>query len=386
MPDIGLILDLLERHEALELSGSHSDNDMLWPEISQGETILEVDYGRLFPRARPSDRGAQDWDLYGDEWQIGQGDAAGVIEGGADGPSAARPPEWDVWAWYQPIHFGGEWGIFIREAGLIECARRIAASLSGRHGPTHDSNLAKALVRSAFATLFLHEQYHHKTESLALRLHVVERRPVYPAYHRRVYRPAAGTKDQIEEGLANADSWRRITGPTYQRWTGRTVSAIARAYLEQSFYIAPPGYANAGRLLSGDAFDREQEMLFASVQEGVLPPARAPTSEFGIATHLNHTLFTVTQRIWTIVPAAARSILPTHPSIAPLATNRLERFIRRQGWSAVSGGGKGSNRKFRDAKGRMIILPDAKDVSMPVLRTAADTLGVSMHQLETIAR
>jgi predicted RNA binding protein YcfA (HicA-like mRNA interferase family) len=240
--------------------------------------------------------------------------------------------------------------------------------------------LAKALVRSAFAVLFLHEQYHHKTESLALRMHVVERRPIYQAYHRLVYRATAGSRDQIEEGLANADSWQRITAQPYAQWMGSTVTRSVRAYLEHSFRVAPPGYANAASLLSKADFEAEQQVLFAQVQEG-LAPTRGTMSEFGIATHLNHSLFSLSQRIWTIGPAGGRSILPSHPLIAPLATSDLERLLRRKGFSEVPGGGKGSHRKFRNQGGQMIILPHAKDVSLPVLRTTAEALGMTVHGL-----
>jgi predicted RNA binding protein YcfA (HicA-like mRNA interferase family) len=389
MPDVDQILGMLDRDQALELGPANLYEGAAgaWPVIGGDETMLDVDYGRLFPGRRPGDRGQADFELYGDHWDLTDEDAASIADEIGLDPSESRFPEWDVWAWYQPIHFfGPDWGIYIRETGLIECAQRIARSLpAGLRGAYRVSLLAKSLVRAAFSALFLHEQYHHKTESLALRLHVVERRPIYPAYHRLAYTATAGTRDQIEEGLANADSWERIDEDAYVRWTGLTVTRTAREYLARSFQTAPPGYANAARLLTKPDFDAEQQLLFTRVQEGLAPTRRA-TSDFGVATHLNQSLFRVSQRIWTIIPAGGRSILPTRPSIAPLKTARLERVIRHDGWEEVPGSGKGSHRKFRDSNGRMIILPKSKDVSMTVLKTTATALGVSVRRLSSLAR
>jgi predicted RNA binding protein YcfA (HicA-like mRNA interferase family) len=233
--------------------------------------------------------------------------------------------------------------------------------------------------------LFLHEQYHHKTESAALRMHVIERRPIYPPYDRRVYRATAGTRDQIEEGLANADSWFRLTEPAYAKWTGPTLTAAAKEYLKRSFPAAPPAYANARYLLRGSDFESEQQRLMAQVQEGLLPSRPFP-SEFGIASHLNQSLFRLTQRIWTPVRRGSRSILPVHSATFPLSTARLTRLITRNGFSEVTGGGKGSHRKYRNEGGHMIVLPDSKDVSRPVLKSTADTLGVTVAELESWVR
>ena len=263
---------------------------------------------------------------------------------------------------------------------------RIARALPPGLATTYSRGvLAKAIVRAAFSALYLHEQYHHKTESAALRMHVVERRADLPRLPPKVYRATAGTKDQIEEGLANADSWYGLTENAYTKWTGKTVTRATRDYLRRSFRKAPPGYANAAALLDKPDFEAEQQLLFTQVQEGFAPTRTTP-SEFGIATHLNHSLFSISQRIWTIVPSGARSILPSHPAIAPLTTSRLERLIKRNGWSEVAGAGKGSHRKFRNSDGRMIILPDTKDASMPVLKTTADALGVKVRELEELAR
>jgi predicted RNA binding protein YcfA (HicA-like mRNA interferase family) len=155
-------------------------------------------------------------------------------------------------------------------------------------------------------------------------------------------------------------------------------------YLQRSFTAAPGAYANASHLLDPASFEAEQFELFVRVQEGSSRTRVSPV-DFAVATHMNRGLFTVTQRVWTIVPTSGRSVLPTRAPVAPLKTGELERFITRQGWSEVRGGGKGSHRKFRDGGGRMIIIPDRKDVSFPVLRSTADTLGLSIRDLVAAA-
>src|SRR6059058_334956 len=99
MPDLTQILGMLERDGALELE----EHDDTWPSIDDGETVFEVDHGALFPRSRPQRDGA-DFDLYGDEWEIPWEDADGIVGEGPAARSSAAPPEWDIWAWYQPIH------------------------------------------------------------------------------------------------------------------------------------------------------------------------------------------------------------------------------------------------------------------------------------------
>jgi predicted RNA binding protein YcfA (HicA-like mRNA interferase family) len=381
MPDLAQILELLDRDGALDL-GESNDTQLPrdWPRVTRNEEVQEVDYGRLFPRRRGV-RDGEDYEIYGDEWEPPADDLRRIFERESEseddnGKPIVGPPLWDVWAWYQPIHFfGPDFGIFIREEALYECARRIRRHLPGVQAGWFSPMLGKALLRASFATLYLHEQYHHKTESFALRLHVVQQKSVFPAYWWGVYKPAGGSDDQIEEGLANADSRDRLRESLYRSWTGRSVLEAMLSYLDASFAAAPPGYRNAVRLRSDVAFHNEQNLLFAQAQEGRLKPRRRILGDFGTATHMNRGLFPITSRIYTVVRRGTMSALPIHPSIAPLKTRVLEAYLRRRGWTQVKGGGKGSHTKFRDHQGRMIVLPRAAEVSPGVLRATAETLG-----------
>jgi predicted RNA binding protein YcfA (HicA-like mRNA interferase family) len=72
--------------------------------------------------------------------------------------------------------------------------------------------------------------------------------------------------------------------------------------------------------------------------------------------------------------------------VFPLATAKLERYIKRQGWwKEVSGAGNGSHAKYRH-DGQMIILPLTSDVSLTVLSSTARTLGFKLHEFIELAR
>jgi hypothetical protein len=71
------------------------------------------------------------------------------------------------------------------------------ANLAGAHPAPPSYTLAKALVRAAFASLFLHEAYHHKTESHAIRLHVVQQLSCFGPYFWKVYNPTRLTRPEV---------------------------------------------------------------------------------------------------------------------------------------------------------------------------------------------
>src|SRR5688572_16639709 len=104
LPEIGRIIEVLERDGALELERPTRDEGP-WPVLEPDETIEEVDYDGLFPTRAPNSNGDWDYELWGDPWEP-DGASAEEIAAGV-GKGVADPPLWDVWAWYQPIHFFG---------------------------------------------------------------------------------------------------------------------------------------------------------------------------------------------------------------------------------------------------------------------------------------
>jgi hypothetical protein len=163
MNRIDEIISVLDADNSLELGQSpwHKEIDHERYEIKQ------VDWGRLFPNSKPQDRSPDnDWEIYGDDWEIDSETPYEIFEEGSD-QDASRPEEWDVCAWYQPIHFHGyDWGIFIKE----ECLKRLAKKIyieTGIVGASLNSSqrsiFTKGLLRTAFSVFYHHELYHHKT-------------------------------------------------------------------------------------------------------------------------------------------------------------------------------------------------------------------------------
>ena len=377
MPDIGEILGMLDRDGALHLDDRREYGP--WPEPGPGEIALPVDFEGLAPERETAVDYRRGIRLTRDVVQrVLEGD------GGLRGRDNAVPPL-DVLGWYQPIHFfAGNWGTFIRESAIVALAHDLAPRFQQYADRRSMEAHVAILLRAAFAYIYLHEQYHHKIESLAIRLHVAERRPVYPGFKLNVSKVVAGSDNDIQEALANADAWHRLGQAPYSSWFAPDERQVIREWLEDVFVHSPPGYCQAVAFLRAAPFDGGEQFLSAQLQEARVTPQRPYTEEFGIATHLTQALFSLKQNVWTLVPAGEQPILPTISGVFPLATTRLERYIKRQGWKEVAGAGKGSHTKYRH-EGQMIILPHAKDVSLTVLSSTARTLGYKIHELVELA-
>jgi hypothetical protein len=212
------IVDWLDEQKTIRIGESP------WRTLSEDEDVILTDWKRLFPSERPTGRGNLDWEVSEDDWESTDQVAPDAETEGfsnkvresieAEPPSkndAERTEElgWDTCAWYQPMHFfGNDWGIFIHRDCIREIAIWIARFLP--KGTLVSPPLIKALTRAGFAVLFLHEQFHHKIESLGIRLHVVENSSRYLPYERKVYVPTCGTDDNLEEAIANADAFLRL--------------------------------------------------------------------------------------------------------------------------------------------------------------------------------
>ncbi len=172
MPDIAEIIGMLDRDGALNLAEDAQECGP-WPESAEDEVAYQVDFDALSPNDATSadmpsgvavDRAAVNDILSGG--------------GGLRGRDDAVPPP-DVLGWHQPIHFfANNRGILIRERALVELARDLAPRFKQFIGRRSEMEHVALLLGAAFAYVFLHEQYHHKIESLAIRLHVVMQRLV----------------------------------------------------------------------------------------------------------------------------------------------------------------------------------------------------------------
>ena len=372
MPSISQIVDLLDQYDALEIGAGP------WPEVDPDDYVRPVDWGQLFPARRQE--GA-------DPWQPDLPGFPGVLQEDANRP----PPSddelggeisdagWDTCAWYQPIHFHGfGWGIFIQSDCLVRQARWIYRFIPA---PKRRVVAYQELLRASFAALFLHEQFHHKIESLGLRLLVADRANSFIKYHKCLYEQAIGTDDQLEEALANADSYRRLDEAPYARWISRIVLDVTWTYLDARFPLDPPGYRRAPDYLARRDFEKGENLLQTRVHEAVLTPAQ-PASEWDSAPRMTQSIFNLRSNIWEIVSPGGVPTLPGPITPAPSCSSReFIRLVESEGGREIPRQGKGSHRKFRMPDGQMVIVPQSAHLSPVVLR---NSLGAFGHRLPVL--
>jgi hypothetical protein len=159
-----------------------------------------------------------------------------------------EPPEPHC-AWYCPIHFfGHSWGIYIQESCILSYALNIARFVQWwklPHALARRHATARQLLRSAFYVFYLHEQFHHKVESLGFRFLIATANDRYRPYKTNVYRRFYQTVDCVEESLTNAESYRRLNESRYTDRHERPIFEGLRRFLKASFRLQPPGYAEA---------------------------------------------------------------------------------------------------------------------------------------------
>ena len=391
------IVEWLEKNDELHLGESP------WGTVSEDEDVYLIDWKRVFPSRRPSGKGMFDWDVSGDDWDADDQRAVTLDEDqfpfaarvqaaiGGQRPSdeegheiAARLP-WDGCAWYQPVYFSGhDWGIFIRRDGIHENALLIARFLPP--GTPFTPELLKALIRAGFAALFLHEQFHHKVESLGIRLHVVERANRYIPYQKRVYQPTFGKDSNLEEALANADAFLRTNTSPYSTWMGKTVVMALREYLLWRFPFDPPGYRQAINYLTDSKLNRGIDLLHGQVQEARQKPKRA-AQEWEIATRLHQSLYKVTDHLWEVVPRGSRGSMPVLAKPYPSISSReLVKLAENHGWAIKKKAGKGSHVRMEcPGHPSLTIPPNRQDVSPGVLKTTLKAIGgYKLNDLSTL--
>jgi predicted RNA binding protein YcfA (HicA-like mRNA interferase family) len=385
MPTAQKIVQWLDAQDVIEYG------DSPWRTVSEDEDVFLVDWKRLFPSNRPGKLGENDWDLSGDNWQSDENitpddDTEGFAVRIRDalenerpskneGPGVAERLGWDISAWYQPMHFfGHDWGIFIRRDCIRENAILVARFLP--KGTSYSPALLKALLRAGFAALFLHEQFHHKVESLGIRLHVVERASRYVPYKNCVYRPTYGTDDNLEEALADADAYLRTQTSPYSVWMGKSVVSALQAYLRWRHPFDPPGYRMAPKYLTNAKLNRGVDFLHGQVQEATKTPAR-PSKEWEIATRLHQSLFKVTDHLWEVVPRGyPRSMLPGATPYPSISTRQLIELAEERGWEVEAGATGDRHVRMKHPLRPPLTIPlNRRDLSPGVVKTALKALG-----------
>ena len=254
--------------------------------------------------------------------------------------------------------FGHGWGIYIREQCILEAALDIASFVNWRSVKLRKGTIANHLLRSAFYIFFLHEQFHHKVESFGLRLLVATGTDRYRPYKKNVYRRVFGTSGCLEESLANAESYRRLTEDRYSKRVDPIIRAGVRDYLKASMAIQPSGYREGLKHLTESTFKKGLHHLQSSILEGAQQP-KMTSRHWEVAPNMITALKKIVDDIYVVLPAGAKPIFTpsrVDPSVS-VSSRDLERaLVRYHGYRVVSGG-KGSHVKLHKLGSSTVILP-----------------------------
>lgn len=290
------------------------------------------------------------------------------------------PPEPHC-AWYCPIHFFGHaWGIYIRESCILSHAIDIALFVDWRAVPNpfaRRAAIARQLLRSAFYAFFLHEQFHHKVESLGFRILIATGTDRYRPYKRNVYRRTYLTRDCLEESLANAESYRRLDESRYAKRLDPAILEGMRRYLKFSIPMQPPGYAQGMNYLSKASYRNGLFRLQSQILDGLILPT-TPAGHWSMAPDMITALANITKKIYVVLPQNAQPIF--HPTwVTPGATVSsralIDALTRHHGYLQASGG-KGSHVKLTKLGSPQIVVPGNRAVLSPgVVKHALNAIG-----------
>lgn len=363
------VVDTLDRLDLLELPGRSP-----WREAGPDDDAFPVDWdlaeapidGRaLTPGIDEDGRG---WE------QIAERLRQKVRPRGGPPP----PVDPDALAWYQPLHyFASSWGIYIREAAVMDLAAYILEAVPSDRRFERDAIFGA--VRMGLGVLYLHEAFHHRVESFAIGLEIAEHVKRYCPYHDAVYKPLARahSEDLLEESLATAESYRRLSEDVYRRSVPTDMRKVARQQLQTWIRSLPPGYNLAPAYFAGAPFDSALHELCSQVQETVTVPVR-PHHEWRLASALHRQLFNCKTTTWVVVPLGQRPLVPWFDRDAPAAVSvSTRRFIKllsaRFGYQQVNGA---KHLKLVKTGMPTLILPANRDSLSPVvLSTMAHALG-----------
>lgn len=289
-------------------------------------------------------------------------------------------------AWYQPAHyFGSSMGIYIRQECLPRIARNIMLFSKGTlHGVPRASTLADHFQFAALIYLFLHEQHHHKVESLGFRALIATGFDKYRPYKTHVYRKTFWTDDCLEESLANAESYRRLTERKYKKALHPVAWEALRNYLVATMPFGPPGYRRGIDYFDNSNYRKGIYLQQCLMIHGkLLPSGGFKTSplphHWGIAPYMNKALFDISDEVYFVVPSGSRSIFPPKgsPGYTTSTKEMVKALTKHYGFSQTSGG-KGSHIKLENASGEIVTVPGCrKDLSSGVLKSILASVGKS---------
>lgn len=251
----------------------------------------------------------------------------------------SEPPE-PICAWYQPLHFFRHaWGIYIREECVAHQALAIANYVDWSRVALPRSEIMQQLLRASFYLFFLHEQFHHKVESLGFRLLMASGTDKYVTYKFGAYQPFFMTSLCLEESLANADSYLRLSEDRYVKKLKAAFHDALRAYLRASMAMQPPGYKEGLNYLSPPAFRSGLHKLKTFVLEGTIFTT-TPSDHWAIAPNMIKSLKDIGKEIYVILPRGARPIFPStliDPGVVIKTRDAIAALRKHYGYTEVGG-------------------------------------------------
>lgn len=288
-----------------------------------------------------------------------------------------QPPEPHC-AWYSPIHFFGHgWGIYIREGCVLSIAADIATFVDWPRVHLSSTAVARQLLRTAFYAFFLHEQFHHKVESLGLRLLVSTDSDRYRPYKAKVYSPTFMTSACLEESLANAESLRRLDEPRYVQRIDPAIRAGLRKFLRTVIAAQPPGYREGLKFVREEDYRAGLYKLQSQVLDASLTP-RTPSASWSVAPNMITALADISDNIYVVLPKGARPIFrPTW--VDPGATVSTKELVgaltRHYGYERVPTGRNPHVQLKKPGAPTIVLAANRPTLSPGVVKHALEALG-----------
>jgi predicted RNA binding protein YcfA (HicA-like mRNA interferase family) len=273
--------------------------------------------------------------------------------------------------------FGHGWGIYIREDCVLSAAMDIAVFVDWSRVRLSSTAIARQLLRSAFYGFFLHEQFHHKVESLGLRLVVSTDSDRYRRYKAKVYRPHFGKSDCLEESLANAESLRRLDEPRYVQRIDPAIRAGLRKFLRFTIALQPPGYREGLNYVRDEDYRAGLYKLQSQILDASLTP-RTPAASWSAAPKMITAVADISDSIYVVLPKGSTAIFtPTwvDPGATVSTKDVVGALTTHYGYRQVAGG-KGSHVKLKKAGAPTVTLAGNRPVLSPgLVKHALDALG-----------
>jgi predicted RNA binding protein YcfA (HicA-like mRNA interferase family) len=364
----------------LELDVVDLDGEGPWPGEPDDADVYEPDWSQVHPKQSDAT------DLPMDMPSMASAVFNEVRERARGGFKVPPPDVLDALAWYTPIHyFGTGAAIYIREAAVVTVAVSIMSALD----PVEREKWPNVMgsMRAAMSALYLHEAFHHKIESLAIRFEVIERERRYLPYDDNVVIPLLRQRsdDVLEETLACAEMYRRFKDePVYLKGVPYPVRGATLQMLPLWFETLPPSYNQAGKYLKDSKFDLALLGLMSQVQEATITPKR-DAIEWDLAPHQIRGLFNCQAITHVLVPLGQEPILPWIGDVRALpsiSTRKAVQLLQKQGWQIIAGRGNGSHIWLERNGGQPVNLPANRERLAPGrLKEIASALGVRVADL-----